>query len=595
MIPTDSSAASDTPPARRSSRGWIGALVVVLGVALAWRLAIAANMPAIARDGVQFCWQARDLGIEGVSLLRSDRYPQHPAFAALTLATQRGLRGLGWADESLTWQTAGQAVALASGLAVVLLTAALTLVLARQLAGGNDGGAPGDAATARQAAHAAPSAGHDTAWAPDEQAPRAALLAAAIAALLPLNVWLSVDVMSDELHAALYVGGALAMLHAASVRGAALAGLCGGLAFLTRPEGATVWLATVLLIASRIGRQRQAMRAPAGLATSPGPRTPARAFDALTVRAALVRIAAATVAFVVCAAPYWMLTGSLSAKLDKEAVEEFLPTALPSPAALLRESVPPHELLPRALYETGRAGRVVVPLLAILALAGLRRRLAHPPLLGPLLCMGVHFGLSAWNLHHAGYLDPRHTLVVVALLTPLAAIALAQTQAIALRRRRRWVGVVVIAACLAPLAAYAARIPNADAAVLREVARVIRGTDPDAESRLLLGGSSEKRIAFYADLQFQAWPENEPEPGARYAALRDHVLYFRPQYVAISFGAGREVADNERLANALAGDDELRAAATLAVGTVSGHAVSVRLITLRWPSAAPTSHRASPP
>lgn len=577
----------DAPRAVRTALGGVTSWVLLLGAALAWRLAVATHMPAIARDGVQFCWQARDLGVEGVSLLRSERYPQHPAFPALTLATQRALLALGWADEPLTWQTAGQTVALLSGLAVIALTAALTHAVGRRLFAGSTGDAGRVECDRGAAARPAPP-GKPAPNAFDPQASRAAMIAAAIAALLPLHVWLSVDVMSDELHAAFYVAGALAMLSAARVRGAALAGLCGGLAFLTRPEGAAVWLATVLLIASQVGRRGAPRRASAAAEAASSTRFAERPFERLGLRAALVRITAATAAFAACATPYWVLNGSLSAKLDKEALEEFLPaerTPAAAPAALLRESVPPHLLVPRTLYETGRAGRVVVPLLALAALVALRRRLARPPVLGLLLCMGIHFGLSAWNLHRAGYLDPRHTLVVVALLTPLAALALAAAVSFFARRGRRWVGAALVAISLAPLAAYAARIPNADAVAVRETARVIRQSDPLAASRLLLGGSSQKRIAFYANMLFQAWPENEPELAARYVALREHILHFRPDYFAIELGAGRELAGNRRLADELAGDVAIRSVAELAIGTVSGPASSVRLVSFRWKAA----------
>ncbi len=485
-----------------------------------WRVVLAALMPCLSRDGANYCWFARDLGREGLALLRADVYDQHPLFPLAILGVQRLLVACGLADSPLLWQRAGQVVACAAGLAVVLLCGLLARALSARLAIGAAAG-------------------------------RVGLIALLLAALLPLNTWLSADVMSDQLHLALYLGGVLAMLSVRQAGPAALCGVLAGLAFLTRPEGAAVFVAAGMVLAPVIVRERRP--------------------------AVLVPLAGLIVGFAAVAGPYVAAIGGLSPKTDKERVEEFvardvssdreltpprargtglrLVTGRPAPdrpqqSALTRRETAWWEAAPVAFYQTLRAGRIVVPLAALPVLWVLRRRLFSEPLLGPAACIAMHFAATALLVHRHGYLDPRHTLVVVGLLIPFAAMALCYAAA----RLRPAAGVsLLVVACL-PLAVYSLRIPNGVDGFVRRAGEWLADEDPHASQRLLLGGSSQRRIAFYADTRFQPWPENEPAPQRRFDALRAHLLGSNPDYFAIEVGRGDELAGNDELLARLLAD-----------------------------------------
>jgi predicted membrane-bound dolichyl-phosphate-mannose-protein mannosyltransferase len=253
---------SAAQPAAHSARRLLWLAVGIIVVAAGWRAVIAATMPCIARDSVTFCEYARDLGNEGWAYLRRPTTHQHPLFPLTVLATQRLGRVLGVADSPLTWQRSGQVVAGLAGLALVLLAGLLTRRLVRRVELPIDPNA-------------------------------AAVGALALAALLPLNIWLSAEVMSDQLHAAFYLLGAWAMLRLERTRSAALCGVAGALAYLTRPEGLVVILAALAaLVALRIPWRR-------------------RLLGMFTLLAA----------FGVCASPYWLATGALTAKLGKNPLD----------------------------------------------------------------------------------------------------------------------------------------------------------------------------------------------------------------------------------------------------------------------------------
>lgn len=505
--PTANAAAEPDLLRRRTFLIVVGAILLVAGV---WRLVLAAAMPCISRDGAQFCWQARDLGRNGIALLATDSYQQHPLFPATILGVQRVLVLLGAPPTPETWQRSGQIVAWFSGMAVVCLAGVLTNQLVRRLK--------------------LPVATR-----------RSTLYALALAAVLPLNTWLSADVMSDQLHLALYLGGVTLVVALQRWKTAFACGLVGGLAFLTRPEGAVVCLAAV---AALIARRRF---------------WPARVWVTNGV--------AVAVGFLLCAGPFIAATGRLSPKTDKEPVESFRAGAAVAPieareslnqprhAALLRREVSWIASLPQALKEVFRAGRVVIPLLALAPLIHLRRRLTRPPLVGLVVCMTVHFALTAYVLARHGYLHPRHTLVMVMLLVPLAAILLDHLCRTLTSRGARGAAIVVLAACFGPMALRSFFIPNGADAFIADAARWLREHDPEVSTKLLLGGSSQRRLAFYADLRLQPWPENEPTIERRFEALRDHLLGSRPDYFAIDTGPGQERAGNDELLELLRADE----------------------------------------
>ncbi len=504
------------PAVNRPSRAFYIVLVALFIGAGAWRVLSAATLPAISRDGATFCWYARDLGQQGLSYLRTPPAQQHPLFPALILTTQRVARTLGAPDTPLTWQRSGQVVCGLAGLAVIALVGLLTIRLVRQL------GLPLD----------------------DR---RTALLAMLLAAVLPLNVWLSCDVMSGQIHLAFYLAAVCWLVKLDAAPAALGCGLSAGLAFLTRQEGAVPVLAGLVVLVAQ--RKRTAGKK-------------------LVSRAALLLLG-----FLVCAAPYWSIVGRFSTKKSlfegwAEETALALPSGPESPgepltmlprasapalAKLETQDLPWYGLAPHALYKLFRAGRVVVPLLALFPLINLRKRLFGPTLIGPAACATGHFTLTLALLAHHGYLSTRHMLVPTMLLVPLAAMLLARVLTLLLDLRRPVVGALMIAVCVWPLVAYALRTPNAPDRFLVEAAQWLRRHDPELASKRLLSGSSPKRIAFYADMRWEPWWE-QPE---HYGALSRQIQAGGPGYFAVEVGPGFERAGNAQLVERLSGDDEL--------------------------------------
>ncbi|MEW6251780.1 MAG: hypothetical protein AB1716_14135 [Planctomycetota bacterium] len=472
-------------PARRVAWFPLGVLLILVAAAL-WRGLVAVNLPVIAKDGVTFCWYARDLGASGLNFLRSESAHQHPLFPALVLGVQRAAAGLGAPDTPRTWQYSGQLVAGLAGLVVIALAGALAARLIRRLE------LPLNARLA-------------------------ALLAMAFAAVLDLNVWLSADVMSDQLHLAFYLGAVFVLLELATARAALLVGLLSGLAFLTREEGFVPALAAVFALLMA----RRHARAAGQIAPS---------HRGLAARAVLV-----LAGFLVCAAPYWAVVGQFSGKknvfdwLRGEAtahqdVPENGVSDRPCDALMCAKletvDLPWYAVLPQALYKLLRAGRVVIPVLALPALLSLRRRLLAPPLAGYTACLAGHFTLTLLLLAHYGYLDPRHMLVVVMLLAPLAGMQLSRLVSLLLDLRRRRAAAVLIAVFLLPSALYALRMPNRQDAFLARAADWLIGHDPHRAGRRLVCSQSGRRIAFYAGLRAEPWSEDPNDP-ALPVALRD--------------------------------------------------------------------------
>jgi len=496
------------PPADRRTRlFYIGVLAVLL-LAGVWRLVLAGAMPAVSRDGVTFCWYARDLGTQGSAYLRGPDARQHPLFPVLILAAQRTARALGAADTPLTWQRSGQLVSGLAGLAAVGLVGALTARLVRRLALPLDGRL-------------------------------AAVLAMLLAALLDLNVWLSCDVLSDGPHLVFYLAAGLLLVQLESWRAAAACGLLSGLAFLTRPEGAVPLLAGLVAL----GAARRQM-------------PPRR----LLARAGLLLLG-----FLVCAVPYWTVVGRFSAKKD---VLEMLPTER-AVATVADEAQGPsyalgklelrdvrwYALLPVVLYELMHAGRVVVPLLALPPLLDLRRRLLAYPLAGLSACASGHLALTLVLLGRFDYLSTRHLLVPVMLLTPLAAMLLARVTTLLWQVGWRRVAVLVVAVSVVPSALYALRIPNGQDGYLTDAAAWLTGHDPDIRACRLLSGSSPRRIAFYADMRWEFWAE-QPE---YYAALTRLITRGGRGYFALEVGPGFERAGNRELLDKLLHDPAVAA------------------------------------
>lgn len=481
-------------------------LLAIVALAAIWRLALMTQMPVLSRDGVTFCHDAQALGRHGWAFLRSREAEQHPLYPALILAAQRGAALAGAPATPFTWQRCGQAVALAGGLAVILLVAGLTGQVVRRLA------LPVDARLA-------------------------VILAAALTALLETHVALAVDVMSDEVHLAFYVASVLLLLSAPHrLLAAAGCGLFAGLAFLTRQEGIVPALAALAVLVACTCQ--------------------------LGLRRAAVHALAVAVGFLVVAGPYWGVAGRFSTKKD---LPDLLPGAhaaltgqtttacagdepppswdapeerpAPQPfsyARLETHDVPWFGLVPYALVQVFRGGRVVIPLLALLPLWQLQERWRRPPLLGIALCMLGHLALLLLLLGRFGYLEPRHTLVIVALLTPLAALQLARFVSL-LWSRRRTVAVLLLAACFLPLALYSLRVPNHGDRYLWNATNWLVAHDPERASKPLYGEKTHKRVAFYAGMPWVWWPSQPDDE----AAMCAHLNIQMPAYLLVEFaGAG---------------------------------------------------------
>lgn len=114
-------------------------------------------------------------------------------------------------------------------------------------------------------------------------------------------------------------------------------------------------------------------------------------------------------------------------------------------------------------------------------------------------------------------------------------------------------GLLAVVMLMSPLAIYSLRIPNGAESFLRDAARWLNEQGPAVRGRLMVSGSSPRRVAFYAGLRHQAWPENE----GSYNALSEHLLHFRPQYFAIEDGPGRERTGNADLMKRLGQDERI--------------------------------------
>lgn len=199
--------ATMTEPRRPRSSVWLAGLVAL---AVVVRMVCWSRAAVMMNDGPDFLWQAQRL-LEG-DLAAALAHPYHPLYAALT-----ALVGLAVPDLAL----AAVGVSIASGVLLVVAVHGITR-------------------------HVVP------------RAPRVALAAAGVAALSPRFVGYAADVQSDGLAVAWFAAGLWALLavHARGghVRLAVLAGACGALAYLTRPEGLFLVVPALLLVrAARVG------------------------------------------------------------------------------------------------------------------------------------------------------------------------------------------------------------------------------------------------------------------------------------------------------------------------------------------------------
>ena len=529
----------DAQPANPSSSILPKLLLALIVVALIWRLGLALYLPIISRDGAQFCWYAQGLDAHGLSYLRSEQAQQHPLYPALILMVHSGMR-LVLGEQPIVWQGAGQLVSWLSGLAVVWLMMRVTTLIVQQLG----------------LAQAARTVG---------------LVAGVLTAWLPLHVHLSVDVLSDELHLALYLLGIDQMLRLRDWPAAIGVGFAAGLAFLVRPEGGAIALgagSTLLCLRGVLG------------------------WRGLLLRGMLVGVS-----LLLCIAPYWYLTGALTHKKNPlpwmvgeevarceltpdSAAPESLASGDPAYAKLETVTLPAVSIPFSVAYQTGRAGRVVLPLLGLIGLWRLRKFLLGPVLVGPLTCAGIHFSLLMVLQSAYHYLAPRHTLVLIALLTPAAALVLIEIMQRLSVNRAAQAGVLLVLAW--PLVWYNLRLPNGADAYIRDLGRYL-GMEyiPNITQQRLMSGSGLQRVAFYTGATPVHWHENDQLTGERIAT---QMLGERADYFLIETGPGFERAGNaERIAQ-LQQAPALADRLTLVAEFEPTPGVELHVFRLAWPS-----------
>ncbi|MCA9243563.1 MAG: glycosyltransferase family 39 protein [Phycisphaerales bacterium] len=415
-------------------------LVAALGVALLLRLYLCYTAIAIAPDGGLFIHYARDLRAEPIAALRDYSHRQAPLYAVLVAAAVTPAQWV--ASGADAWILAGRAVATAFGLLAIVGV----FLLSRRLFNG-----------------------------------RVAVIAAFLMAILPDAAQLCANVLSDMTHLSLYLLALVALIVAiergVSATFALIAGGLSGLAFLTRPEGATVAVIGIALLLV-IGRGRMSRRFVAALCVIAG--------------------------FILIAGPYQALTGKLVAKKDLFEMLRLALGLMPSQSrgiAFAADMVAPVEVL----RQWFRAGRVVIPLLAIAAF-----RLWPPRAPGRwvvLSAFGAHMALlNLLDLRH-GYVDRRHALLLAVLCLPMAAATL---QALGERAARRWgacwsSGVVIgsIIAFLIGMGPWLLRPVEAGDDHIPAMGRwLAEHTPADAP---IVATSRLRRVAVYAERDFREW------------------------------------------------------------------------------------------
>lgn len=424
---------SRRPPAGGAALAAIGAAALALRL-LAWRRAT-----LMTNDGPDFLWQAGRL-LDG-HWEQALAHHYHPLYALLTA----GVAPLAGGD----LVAAALAVSLASGLALVLVAHAL----------------------GRQAF---------------PERPGVALAAAALAAIHASSVAHTADVRADGLHAALFAGGAAALV-AASRRGGwrwPAAGAAIALAYLTRPEGLFLLAPALLALWVR--------------ATERGWRAAGR--GALGLLAALLLLAGPYLLALREADGTWRLSGKpslaavgLGGAGPPDRLPADCPLASPSVArARPAEAAPGPAAAPAVAADAPLAGardvlaalaglggilRVDVLLLAALgwpALWRTRRGLA----LALLASLGGWLALMALHHQRSGYLADRYLLAPAQLLLPPAAAGwLALWHAPRLRPLARLLALLVVVALLLG----AAKSRHADQAARLEALAFAAAHSPPGE------------------------------------------------------------------------------------------------------------------
>jgi len=467
-------------------------LLLICALALLLRAYHVLVAVAISPDSALFIDCARELPGDPVATLQ--KYDQHPLYPSLIWLFHESM-GRFAGEKSAGWILAGQLVAISGGLGAILALYWLTARLSDRTRG---------------------------------------LIAAVLLAVLPDACRFGADVLSDLPHLALYLVGLAALLTGMQTeRGRFLlvAAAASALAFLTRPEGGSVLLVGVVVLALH---RRWPVKRRAGFAV------------------AMIAV------FLCLAGPYQLATGKLIQKKPLRELFRLSPTAqfdrpdddpgcrwpltanatrLPLLGGHGRTSPPWHpamageagaEQSDRPLRSTDawlsratslpvpidvlrqwfRAGRVVYILLAILGVVVARPRGVGGRILGA--AIGVHLVLLHALEYRYGYLDRRHALILATLSLPLAAEGIWWlANRISVRAggshsaARSGAVIAIVALCVLGTGRWLLRPINPGEEHVVASARWLElHTEPDA---LIVTDGRLRRVALYADRPFARW------------------------------------------------------------------------------------------
>ncbi len=378
----------------QSGRGWrldLGLILILLLVGTGIKAWLLTHTEVLAKDGIGFIQFAARLQQEPwLKVLREAN--QHPLYPIHVLVISSVLQGPNAAPDCLAWQRSAQ---MANALAAVLLAAPMYL-LGRHLFGR-----------------------------------RVGFTAALLFQVMPVPARITADALTEGTFLLL---AAMALLFAAwgfqkrAWGWFAMCGLAGGLAYLTRPEGALLILCTALILVGPLfSRDCKSHWQPTVLCTG-----------SLGLTTLLI------------VAPYWMIIGRLTPKPTanqilasaerewnrNQAVAAstvlFAARFTPGVNGVGEEGVSPSYAAAKVLDELLTAFHYVLWLPALAAMLWFRRRLATEPALGLLVLICLIQLLVLCRLAiTVGYVSERHTLLIVLCGYILAAAGFAEAA-------RRW-------------------------------------------------------------------------------------------------------------------------------------------------------------
>jgi len=124
----------------------------------------------------------------------------------------------------------------------------------------------------------------------------------------------------------------------------------------------------------------------------------------------------------------------------------------------------------------------------------------------------------------------------------------------------RAIGGLAAVATIFVLAVYSLRVPQRGDLHIREVAAWISAQPGTQPTDIILGGSSPRRIAFYAGVAFRPWAENIPDDAARDEHLVDHLRNWHPapRWLIVEYGPNYQRRRDDAMVSRLLSDPRLR-------------------------------------